>query len=130
VRLSKRSTPPHPRSELNILWQIPQYVLVGVAEVFTAITYYDLFYSEVPSSMRSVCQAINMLTTSLGTMLGGTINSLCRSFLPDDLNQGNMEYVYFLIAALGAINLAVYMVVSRGFKYNSKVCHVPNSRTL
>jgi peptide/histidine transporter 3/4 len=107
------------------MWQVPQYVLVGVAEVFTAITYYDLFYSEVPSSMRSVCQAINMLTTSLGTMLGGTINSLCRAFLPNNLNEGNMEYVYFLIAILSAANLLVYIFVSRGFKYQSAVCAQP-----
>lgn len=51
---------------MNVMWQVPQYAIVGFAEVFTAITYYDLFYSEVPASMRSVCQAINMLTTSLG----------------------------------------------------------------
>jgi hypothetical protein len=63
-----------------------------------------------------------MLTTSLGTMLGGTINSLCRGFLPNNLNEGNMEYVYFLIAILSAANLVVYAFVSRGFKYQSAVC--------
>ena len=41
---------------MNLQWQASVYILVGLAEVFTAITYYDLFYSEVPATMRSVCQ--------------------------------------------------------------------------
>ncbi|KNC74903.1 hypothetical protein SARC_12561 [Sphaeroforma arctica JP610] len=104
-------------SDISILVQIPQYFIVGVAEVFTAVTYYDLFYTEVPDSMRAVCQAINMLTTSLGTMVGGTINSVLSDWLPNDLNNGHMDLVYFVIAGLGIVNLAVFMLVSPGFVY-------------
>lgn len=65
-----------PCSNLNLQFQAVSYILVGLAEVCTAITYYDLFYTEVPASMRSVCQAINMLTTSFGTC---TVQHLLRS---------------------------------------------------
>eukprot|EP00121_Abeoforma_whisleri_P009542 Awhi_evm1s8776 len=106
-------------NEMNLLIQIPQYMLVGVGEIFAAITYYDLFYSEVPESMRAVCQALNMLTTSLGTMVGGTINSVTVMWLPDDLNTGHQEYTYFLTFGLGMINLIGFIFVSRGFEYKA-----------
>eukprot|EP00121_Abeoforma_whisleri_P015748 Awhi_evm1s14483 len=107
-------------NDINMLIQLPQYMLVGVGEIFAAITYYDLFYSEVPDSMRSVCQALNMLTTSLGTMVGGTINSVTMMWLPDDLNEGNQEYTYFLTFGLGTINLIGFMLLARGFEYKAK----------
>eukprot|EP00121_Abeoforma_whisleri_P009153 Awhi_evm1s8410 len=107
-------------NDLNMLIQIPQYMLVGIGEIFTAITYYDLFYTEVPESMRAVCQALNMLTTSLGTMVGGTINSITIMWLPDDLNTGHQEYTYFLTFGLGTINLIGFILVARGFTYKSE----------
>jgi len=105
------------QSNLNLQWQAILYILVGLAEVFTAITYYDLFYSEVPMSMRSVCQAINMLTTSIGTMFGGTLNSLTAVFITNDLNDGHIEYTFFILAAIGAANTILYAFVARGFVY-------------
>eukprot|EP00122_Pirum_gemmata_P014099 Pgem_evm1s13137 len=37
-----------------------------------------------------------MLTTSLGTMVGGTINTVTATWLPDNLDEGHQEYTYFL----------------------------------
>ena len=101
--------------DLSIWWLAIQFTLIGVAEVLTAVTSYDLFYSQVPSSMRSVCQALNLLTTSIGAMVTGGINSMFSDFIPDDLDKGHLEYVFFFVAALTFITMCGFFVVSYGF---------------
>ncbi len=106
-----------PMNSLSIWWQAPQFILVGISEILISISSYELFYSEVPNNMRSVCQALNLLTTSLGSMLTGGINSIFSSWLPDNLNDGKLELVYFFIAGLAFLAYLALRVVSAGFKY-------------
>ncbi|EPS63244.1 hypothetical protein M569_11542, partial [Genlisea aurea] len=54
---------------LSIFWQIPQYFLLGAAEVFTLIGQLEFFYDESPDAMRSLCSALALVTTSLGNYL-------------------------------------------------------------
>ncbi|CAH0519801.1 unnamed protein product [Peronospora belbahrii] len=60
-----------PMSTIGVWWQILQYVLVGVAEILTSISSYDLFYSEVPESMRSVCPSSKLAYNHIGIYCGG-----------------------------------------------------------
>ena len=106
-----------PMNSLSIWWQAPQFILVGISEILISISSYELFYSEVPNNMRSVCQALNLLTTSLGSMLTGGINSIFSSWLPDNLNDGKLELVYFFIAGLAFLAYLALRVVSADFKY-------------
>ena len=62
--------------------QTPQYMLVGMGEIFAAITCYELFYAEVPPGMRSVCQSINLLCTALGSLAAAGVNSVCAKWSP------------------------------------------------
>ncbi|RHY52456.1 hypothetical protein DYB34_010271 [Aphanomyces astaci] len=130
-------------SQLSVWWQSPQYLLVGIAEILVSIpctttsyavqlsdtdqlcVAYDLFYSEVPESMRSVCQALNLLTTTLGSLVAGGTNSIFSFWIPSDLNTGHLEYVFYVFAALVLVNLAGFVVVSQGFEY-----HQPAKTTL
>jgi len=107
-------------NNLSIWWQAPQFILIGVAEILISISSYELFYSEVPNNMRSVCQALNLLTTSLGSMLTGGINSIFSSWLPDNLNDGKLELVYLFIAALAFAAYLALRVVSSGFRYKKE----------
>ena len=76
-----------------------------------------IIQTQVPNNMRSVCQALNLLTTSLGSMLTGGINSIFSSWLPDNLNDGKLELVYFFIAGLAFVAYLALRVVSADFKY-------------
>jgi peptide/histidine transporter 3/4 len=109
-----------PMSTMSVWWQTPQYVLVGVAEILTSISAYDLFYSEVPESMRSVCQALNLLTTTLGFIVAGALNSIFSFWVTSDLNDGHLEYIYCMLALLVLLLLVAFVFVSQSFEY-----HVP-----
>ncbi|CAK4078314.1 unnamed protein product [Aphanomyces euteiches] len=112
-------------SSMSVWWQIPQYLLVGLSEILISIPSYDLFYSEVPESMRSVCQAMNLLTTTLGSLVAGGTNSIFSFWITSDLNDGHLEYVFYVFAALVLVNLLGFVFVSQGFEY-----HQPAQSTL
>ena len=107
--------------EISIWWESIQYTLIGIGEILTSISSYELFYSQVPESMRSVCQGLNLLTTSVGFMITGGINSVFSFWIPNDLDKGHLEYVYFIVAIMTMINLAAFLQVSQSFEYTNDV---------
>ncbi|KAF0692346.1 hypothetical protein As57867_016500, partial [Aphanomyces stellatus] len=89
-----------PMADLSVWWQLPQCFLVAIAEILVVIPSYDLFYTEVPESLRSVSQALNLLTTTLGAVVAGGTNSIFSFWIPMNLNDGHLEGVFFVLAAL------------------------------
>jgi len=106
-----------PKSDFNIFYQILSYGCISASEAFLAVTLWEFFYVQVPSGVRSVCQAINFLTISLGTMVGAVINSICRSWLPNNLNNGHQEYMYFINMGFILATFIVFVIASRHFEY-------------
>jgi solute carrier family 15 (peptide/histidine transporter), member 3/4 len=70
--------------------------------------------------MRSVCQALNLLTTTLGFIVAGALNSIFSFWVTSDLNDGHLEYIFYVMALLVLFNLAAFIFVSQSFEY-----HVP-----
>ncbi|KAJ6770403.1 PROTEIN NRT1/ PTR FAMILY 8.3 [Salix purpurea] len=110
---------------LSIFWQIPQYMLIGTAEIFTAIGQIEFFYEQSPDSMRSLCSALGLLTTSLGDYLSSCILSTVTYFtttggktgwIPDNLNMGHLDYLFWLLAGLSFFNLLIYTVSAMRYK--------------
>lgn len=110
---------------MSILWQVPQYFLMGAAEVFTFIGQLEFFYDQSPDSMRSLCTALALLTASLGDYLSSFILSVVTSvtarggnpgWIPDNLNQGHLDYYFFLLAFLSFLNMVAYIFCSNSYK--------------
>lgn len=112
---------------MSILWQIPQYFLVGAAEIFTFVGQLEFFYDQSPDAMRSLCSALSLLTTALGNYLSSFILTMVTiittrggktGWIPNNLNEGHLDNFFWLLAGLSFLNLLVY--VASATRYKSK----------
>lgn len=111
---------------MSIFWQVPQYFLIGCAEVFTFIGQLEFFYDQAPDAMRSMCSALSLTTVALGNYLSTLLvtvvtNATTRhgkpGWIPDNLNRGHLDYFYWLLAILSVINFLVYLWISKWYTY-------------
>ncbi|KAK9699215.1 hypothetical protein RND81_08G160500 [Saponaria officinalis] len=115
-----------PTVPMSIFWQVPQYFLIGCAEVFTFIGQMDFFYDQAPDAMRSVCSAISLTTVALGNYLSSLLVTIVTSattkngnlgWIPDNLNRGHLDYFYWVLAVLSVLNFFAYLLIAKRFTY-------------
>ncbi|KAL6642566.1 hypothetical protein ACP70R_020747 [Stipagrostis hirtigluma subsp. patula] len=103
---------------MSILWQVPIYLVQGAAEVFGSIGAVEFFYDNAPESMKSLCAALRQLAIASGSyftsfMLGivavATTRGGAPGWIPDNLNEGHLDYFFWLMATLGLLNLVLFV---------------------
>ncbi|XP_072961202.1 protein NRT1/ PTR FAMILY 8.1-like [Typha angustifolia] len=111
---------------MSIFWQIPQYFIVGAAEVFTFVGQLEFFYDQAPDAMRSMCSALSLTTVALGNYLSTLLVTIVTrittkngkpGWIPDNLNRGHLDYFFWLLAVLSFLNFLVYLLIANWFKY-------------
>ena len=107
---------------LHVLWQLPQYVLISVAEVLTSISGMEFAYNEAPDTLKGVCQAIGLLCTAFGNllvMLVSLIDPVGRvgkgRWSEGSINVGN----FFMWSCFATIALCFYIGIVRRY-YDTK----------
>ncbi|KAK8576767.1 hypothetical protein V6N13_015200 [Hibiscus sabdariffa] len=115
---------------MSIFWQVPQYFIIGCAEVFTFIGQLEFFYEEAPDDMRSLCSALALTTSALGNYLSTFLVNMVANFstrdgnlgwIPDNLNYGHLHYFFWLLAVLSVLNLGVFLMVASWYSYKKTV---------
>ncbi|XP_045833767.1 protein NRT1/ PTR FAMILY 8.1-like [Trifolium pratense] len=117
---------------MSIFWQVPQYFLVGAAEVFTNIGQMEFFYGQAPDAMRSLCSALSLTTNALGSYVSTLLVTIVTKvttrngslgWIPDNMNRGHLDYFYWLLTFLSVINFIVYLWIAKRYTYK-KVTHL------
>ncbi|XP_030524239.1 protein NRT1/ PTR FAMILY 8.1-like [Rhodamnia argentea] len=115
---------------MSIFWQVPQYFLIGCAEVFTFIGQLEFFYEQAPDAMRSMCSALQLTTNALGNYLSSLLVTIVTristrhgklGWIPDNLNYGHLQYFFWLLAVLSVINLGAFLLIARWYTYKKAV---------
>ncbi|KAL2906941.1 Protein NRT1/ PTR FAMILY 8.3 [Bienertia sinuspersici] len=110
---------------VSIFWQIPQYFLMGAAEIFFYIGKMEFFYDQSPDAMRSLCTAFSLLTSSLGSYLNSLVLTIVTvittaggkpGWIPDNLDKGQLYNYFFLWAVLSLLNFLVYIFCALKYK--------------
>ncbi|KAM0836591.1 hypothetical protein ACQ4PT_062222 [Festuca glaucescens] len=118
------SAPDQP-SSLSVLWQVPQYALIGASEVFMYVGQLEFFNGQAPDGVKSFGSSLCMASISLGNyvsiMLVSVVTSLTAGdrrpgWIPGNLNSGHLDRFYFLLAALSLVDLAVYVACAMWYK--------------
>ncbi|KAJ7950176.1 protein NRT1/ PTR FAMILY 8.1-like [Quillaja saponaria] len=115
---------------MSIFWQVPQYFLIGCAEVFTFIGQLEFFYDQAPDAMRSLGSALSLTTVALGnylsTLLVTIVTKVTTShgklgWIPDNLNRGHLDYFYWLLAILSVLNFFAYLWIAKWYTYKKVI---------
>ncbi|VAH39824.1 unnamed protein product [Triticum turgidum subsp. durum] len=107
---------------MNIMWQAPAYVVLGAGEVFTVIGMLELFYDRSPDGMRSLCTALSQLAVAVGNYLNSAVLGVVASttvWISEDLDKGHLDYFFWTMAALGALNLLQFLFFSMRYNDNT-----------
>jgi len=109
---------------LSIGWQLPQFVILACSDVFCGIAQLEFFYAEAPASMRSLCSAFQFLAMSLAYYVNTLVVALVASvttawggkgWLPADLNDGHLDYYFWLWTGISVVNYVVYTAFARRY---------------
>ncbi|KDP35100.1 hypothetical protein JCGZ_10942 [Jatropha curcas] len=111
---------------MNIWWLVPQYVLCGIANVFTIVGLQEFFYDQVPEELRSVGLSLYLSVIGVGSFLSSFLVSVIdkatdrdgkESWFSNNLNKAHLDYYYWLLAALSVVGLIAYLNSARLYIY-------------
>ncbi|CAK7336526.1 unnamed protein product [Dovyalis caffra] len=110
---------------MSVWWILPQYMISGISDVFTVVGLQELFYDQMPESMRSMGAAAHISVIGVGSFINTAIITVVQAItarssgilLGDNLNRAHVDYFYWILAALSAANFCVYLWVAHGFVY-------------
>ncbi|XP_040380598.1 protein NRT1/ PTR FAMILY 5.1 isoform X2 [Oryza brachyantha] len=121
----------HDTVPMSIFWMLPQYVLIGVGDVFSSVGILEFFYEQSPQGMQSL--GTTFFTSGLG--VGNFLNSLLvtvvdrvtrggdgggKSWIGDNLNDSHLDYYYIFLLLLAVLNLAVFVWVATRYEYKKE----------
>ncbi|XP_022177651.1 solute carrier family 15 member 1-like [Myzus persicae] len=96
---------------IHILWQVPQTILISIAEVMSLITLMEFAFTQAPSSMKSFLSAANLCTVAVGNLLVVIISKIGLFE-----NQGH-EFLFY--AVLMVLDMILLIFMSTKYKYKS-----------
>lgn len=115
-------------SSISIFTQVPQFALVGASEVFASVSGLEFAYSQAPSFMQGLVMGLFLMTSGIGNYVSEAILEIVKeatgadppdAWFPEEMNDGKTENLFFMLAALMAVNTLVFVVVAYFYKYKA-----------
>ncbi|XP_022735191.1 protein NRT1/ PTR FAMILY 4.6-like [Durio zibethinus] len=120
------STNPLP---ITFFWIALQYLFLGSADLFTLAGLLEFFFTEAPSSMRSLATSLSWASLAMGYYLSSVIVSIVNNVTDNSrhkpwlsghtINRFHLERFYWLMCVLSALNLLHYLFWAMRYKYRS-----------
>ncbi|KAJ7514247.1 hypothetical protein O6H91_23G035000 [Diphasiastrum complanatum] len=113
-------------ANLSVLWQIPQYSLIGASEVFAYIGQIEFFYDQAPEGAQSFGAALSFSAMALGNFLGGYLVTFLQSitgydgnggWIPQNIDHGHLDYYFWVLTFLSGINFIYFLIVASSYHY-------------
>ncbi|CAJ2665517.1 unnamed protein product [Trifolium pratense] len=107
---------------ISIFWLLPQYILLGISDIFTVVGMQEFFYGEVPKNMRTVGIALYTSVFGVGSFVSALMITLVEvytsskgtsSWFSDDMVEARLDNYYWLLALLSSISFLLYTLLCK-----------------
>uniref|UniRef100_A0A663EY35 Solute carrier family 15 member 3 n=1 Tax=Aquila chrysaetos chrysaetos TaxID=223781 RepID=A0A663EY35_AQUCH len=108
-----------------VWWQVPQYLLVGIGELFASIPGLEFAYAEAPKSMKGAIVGLFFFISGVGSLLGSGLLTLLSlpphgwTRCPEDygdIDSCRMDNYIFLLAGIQAVACLLFTWISRRYQ--------------
>ncbi len=88
--------------KVNVMWQMPAYLLLSAGEVMTSITSLEYAYTRAPGHLKAIVQALYLWSISAGNLFTALVHMFIQN--PDGTNKlpGATFYLFFAGLAIGS----------------------------
>ncbi|XP_011006584.1 PREDICTED: protein NRT1/ PTR FAMILY 2.13 [Populus euphratica] len=117
----------HPEAAaMSVFWLAPQLVVMGLCEAFVGTGQIEFYNEQFPDHMRSLGNSLFFCSFAgasyLSTMVGSIVHKVTGTrhhpdWLTNDLNSGNLDYFYFLLAGMGVVNWFYFLLCAHRYRY-------------
>ena len=113
---------------ISAFFLLPQFILVGIGEAFILSGELDFFTNNAPNGMKAITTGLCLTTASFGMFFSTILVTIITNFtgrngghnwLPPSINDGRLDYFYWLLALLTLIDFGFYIVCAIRFRPNS-----------
>ncbi|KAI4482599.1 hypothetical protein M0804_008452 [Polistes exclamans] len=100
-----------PPNSMHLMWLIPQYIVITMAEVLFSITGLEFAFTQSPPSMKSLMQSSWLLTVAFGNLIVVIIAEV-KFF-------SRQVYEFFLFAGLMLVFMILFSIMTLFYKYTN-----------
>lgn len=113
----------NPQSSISIWWQVPQFSLIALGEIFLISTSYEVAFTYAPEPLKAVGSALNLLFLAIASGFSAGLVELCASWMPD-YNASNpstwqtchYDYYFIMLASICFASGVVSLMLNPYFK--------------
>ncbi|KAJ7959565.1 protein NRT1/ PTR FAMILY 5.2-like [Quillaja saponaria] len=111
---------------MSIFWLLPQYILLGIADVFNAIGLLEFFYDQSPEDMQSLGTTFFTSGIGVGNFLNSFLVTLVdkitgrgerKSWIGDNLNDCHLDYYYGFLLVISTLNMGLFLWAASRYVY-------------
>lgn len=95
-------------SSMAAAWILLPFFLMGLGEIYTQPVIMHFAYSRSPESTRTLAAVTGLVIAAVSNAVFTIQVNALSSFVPDDLNKGNLEYGYYSNLILALLFYAAY----------------------
>lgn len=107
---------------MSFLWLMLPFVVAGTGKALHFSAQAGLFYQEFPSSLKSPVTGMIALMIVIGFYMSTVVLGLVKKatpWLPDNLNDLQLENVYWMTAIMAMLNFMYFVVCAKMYKFQS-----------
>ncbi|PKA65860.1 putative peptide/nitrate transporter [Apostasia shenzhenica] len=114
----KRIHTPREDGMLSIFWLLPQYILLGISDVFTVVGMQEFFYGRVPKAMRTVGIGLYLSVFGVGSFASAGLVAVAErlGWFSGDMREAELYKYYWLLACLASLSFIVFVILCRYYR--------------